>query len=268
MKNILLLVHDDAGQPARVQAALDLCRGLDGHITCVDVAWVPPLASNGFYDHAYAVADIATQETTREAVNRTNLEERLAHEGVSWEWIAASGDIGPCLRESADLADLIVINRAIDEFGVPDMRRAAGELVVQSGKPVLAVPAESKGLDLASALIAWDGSPAAAAALRAAVPLLQRGVRATILEIEDGSVAAPAEDAVSYLSRNDVDSVIRRAHSSRHGAGHVLLDEAFAGTHGYVVMGGFGHLRWVEALFGGVTRTMLTHSPVPVFLAH
>lgn len=37
MKNILLLVHDDDGQEVRLQAALDLVRALDGHLTCVDV---------------------------------------------------------------------------------------------------------------------------------------------------------------------------------------------------------------------------------------
>jgi len=36
----------------------------------------------------------------------------------------------------------------------------------------------------------------------------------------------------------------------------------------YVVMGGFGHRRFVEALVGGVSRKMLTESPVPVLFAH
>jgi len=36
----------------------------------------------------------------------------------------------------------------------------------------------------------------------------------------------------------------------------------------YIVMGGFGHRRFVEAIFGGVTREMLGESPVPLVLAH
>ena len=36
MKNILLLVHDDHGQEARLQAALDITRAVEGHLTCVD----------------------------------------------------------------------------------------------------------------------------------------------------------------------------------------------------------------------------------------
>jgi nucleotide-binding universal stress UspA family protein len=33
-------------------------------------------------------------------------------------------------------------------------------------------------------------------------------------------------------------------------------------------MGGFGHSRVTEALFGGVTRKMLSASPVPLLIAH
>jgi nucleotide-binding universal stress UspA family protein len=33
-------------------------------------------------------------------------------------------------------------------------------------------------------------------------------------------------------------------------------------------MGGYGHSRFGELLFGGVTREMLAHCPVPMFIAH
>jgi hypothetical protein len=38
MKNVLLLVHDDPGQEARVQAALDVVRAIEGHLICLGVA--------------------------------------------------------------------------------------------------------------------------------------------------------------------------------------------------------------------------------------
>lgn len=42
MKTVLLLGHNDAGQEARLQAALDLTRALSGHLICVDI----PIASS------------------------------------------------------------------------------------------------------------------------------------------------------------------------------------------------------------------------------
>jgi len=267
MKNILLLAHDDAGQEARFQAALDATRALEGHLICLDVAVMPLVIDTG-YPGDTGLATLLHDECAREATNRSRLEARLAHEDVAWEWHETTGALATCLAGAADLADLIVVNRQLDDFPLPDMRVVAGELVVRSGKPVLAVPDDLKRLDLDQALIAWDGSKASSDALRAAVPLLRHSTRVTIVEIDDGSVSTPAEDAAAYLSRHDVHAEIRRLSPGEGGAPAALLAEASRPGIGYVVMGGFGHRRFVEALFGGVTRTMLAKSPVPVFLAH
>jgi nucleotide-binding universal stress UspA family protein len=269
MKNILLLVHDDSAQESRLQAALDLCRAVGGHVTCLDVTYVPPiLAGGGAYDDSYAIAELLTLEKTREAANKTKLEARLANEDVTWDWIDATGDIAPCLERAAALADVIVVNRQVGDFAYPDMRGAAADLVVRSGKPILAVPSDCRALNLNSAFVAWDGSPCAANALQAAVPLLQRTDHVTIIEVGDGSVATPAEDAALYLSRHDVHARIDRIPVAPGSAATVLLEKAASGDFGYGVMGGYGHRRVTEALFGGVTRTMLSESPVPLLLAH
>jgi len=267
MKNILLLVHDDAGQEARFQAALDLGRALKGHLVCLDVTIVPALVGTDYVGDA-GFDLLLNDEQDREAVNKTRLVARLEHEDVPWEWRAAAGTLAPCLKDAADLADVIVVNRQLDDFPLPDMRTVASELVVGSGKPILAVPDGLKRFDLDSALVAWDGSPASAAALRAAVPLLRRAARVVILEIEDGSVRAPAEEAATYLSRHDIHAEIRRVPVGDSGAADLILNQLADGGFGYLVMGGFGHRRFAEALFGGVTRGMLTRCAVPVFLAH
>ena len=48
----------------------------------------------------------------------------------------------------------------------------------------------------------------------------------------------------------------------------ILFAKANTGKYDYLVMGGFGHPRFIEALFGGVSRRMLKESPIPLFLAH
>ncbi|MFA6117942.1 MAG: universal stress protein [Sphingomonas sp.] len=267
MKNILLLVHDDAGQEARIQAALDIGRAVEGHVTCLDVAILPALVGADYVGDA-GFGMLLAEERNREAANRATLEARLAREDVPWDWIDATGQIAGCLKGASALADLIVVNRQLDEFPIPDMRTAAGELVVQSGKPILAVPDSLKRMDLETAMVAWDGSATSAAALRAAVPLLKLASRVEIVEIEDDSVRAPVEDAAAYLSRHDIHAMVRRLPHSGRTTADVLADRIATGAFGYVVMGGFGHRRFLEALFGGVTRAMLTRCPVPLFMAH
>lgn len=267
MKSILLLAHDDAGQEARLRCALDLTRALAGHLTCVDVTVIPPLLVTDFINTG-GTSLLLTQEKDREAANRTLLKQRLRGEDVAWDWIDAAGDPSDCLRRVSTFADVIVVSRELDDFPVPGMGHVAGELVVRTGRPVLAVPPTATRLELGRALVAWDGSVHAACALRAAVPLLRRALRVVLLEVMDGSVQVPAEDAALYLSRYDVPAELKRVGVGSLRTDAVVLEESRTGMFDYVVMGGFGQLQLVERLFGGVTRTMLTKSPLPLFLAH
>lgn len=267
LKNILLLLHDDAGQEARLQAALDIVRAMEGHLTCLDVSLMPAMA--GSYATAQAEAMLLEDERAREAANRERIEARLAHEDVPWNWLDATGSFASCLTDAAGLADLIVVNRKLDGFPVPDMRVAAGELIVKSRRPILAVPDETNGFAVAGrALIAWDGSPAAIAAMRAAIPLLQKADAVILFEVDDGSLQTSGEQAATYLSRYGVHVLVRREKAGGRVAGELILQEARDRRSDYLVMGGFGHRRFVEVLFGGVTRKLLTGCPIPLFIAH
>jgi nucleotide-binding universal stress UspA family protein len=267
MKNILLLIHDDAGQEARLQCALDVVRAVDGHLHCLDVSLLPPLPDCSFDGAADAL--LMTDERTREDANKAAIERRLGHEDVRWSWADATGDFAGCIDDAAALADLIVLNRKLDSFPYPDMRATTGAILLKSGKPILAAPDDARRFAVTGrALVAWDGSPCAAAAMRAAVPLLSLANEVTLLEIDDGSIQTPAEEAAEYLSRHDVHARIVRDFALSQPPAKVLLVGIEVQRADYVVMGAYGHFRATEAVFGGVTRCMLSESPVPVLLAH
>lgn len=267
MKNVLVLMHDDAGQEARFQTALDLVRALDGHLTCLDIAIAPAFV--GDYADVGGTALLMGEEQARERANRATFEGRLKVEGVPYDWVDAQGFLSPTVKDCAALTDLVVLNRELDTIDYPDMLEVVGEVVIEAGKPIVAVPQSVKRFDaFGNALVAWDGSREAEAALRAAVPLLQHAASVTIAEVTDGSVKVPAEEAAEYLSRHGIKSEVRRESAALNIPSTVLLD-LIAGTRAaYLVMGGFGHSRFVEALFGGVTKRMLKECPVPLFLAH
>jgi nucleotide-binding universal stress UspA family protein len=173
------------------------------------------------------------------------------------------------MREAAAMADVVVLNRELDGIKFPDMLTLVGDMVLKTGKPIVAVPESMRRLDaFGPALIAWDGSKEAEAALRAAVPLLVHASAVTILEIDDGSLKQPASEAAAYLSRHGIRSVVQRDASLIDLPSTMILDAVDVLGAGYLVMGGFGHARFVEATLGGVTRRMLKECPVPIFLAH
>lgn len=169
MKNVLVLMHDDAGQEARFQAALDLTRALGGHPTCVDVTLVPQYM--GDYVEMGGSALLMGEEKQREAANRTRMEARLRADDVPYAWVDACGFLSPCTREAAAMADVVVLNRELDGIKFPDMLTLVGDVILKTGKPIVAVPESARRFDVFEpALVAWDGSAEARPKPHCALP--------------------------------------------------------------------------------------------------
>lgn len=272
MKNILLLVHDDPGQEGRLQAALDLTRALGGHLTCLHVTDIPLVFGDPYLGPA-AESAFNMEERARGKAIRQRLEARLAVEDVAWDWLEITGSIAGTLQDAAKLADLVVVSRALDTPSMHDMGDVAARVMIGSGKAIVAVPETAARFEAAGrALIAWDGSDEAMRAVQTAVPLLKLAQKVVILEVfRNGAMpapAAPAEELAAYLSRHGIVPVVTRRSDRGSPVGDAIIAEARAEGVDYVVMGGFGHSRLGEALFGGVSQEMLTESPIPTFMVH
>ncbi|AKH43690.1 nucleotide-binding universal stress UspA family protein [Altererythrobacter atlanticus] len=266
MKNVLVLIHDDAGQEARLQVALDLVRGLKGHLNCIDIV-VPPMIVSDYYSGA-GEAMVLDYARKHEATNRKTIETRLAQEDVPWDMVTATGFPVDEIRGASELADIIVVTSRSDDEDPLDARRIAGELAVKGERPLLAVPPTAKSFNpRGHALVAWDGSSEANKALRESLPMLQIAETVTLLEVNQPDGEFAVEDAASYLSRHDVHPRIVQK-STEGTIAETLLERASDGGSDYVVMGAYGHSRTVEAIFGGVTVSMLERSEIPLFLAH
>ncbi len=265
MKNILLLIHDDAGQEARYQAALDITRAVGGHLTCVDVVAIPEYVGDYVGERGMLIAD----EQADEAANKTRMLARLAQEDVTFDWIDRTAFLANAILDHAGLADLIVLSS--DDKGVifPHMPDLIGQLAIALGKPILVVPPAATGFRVqGQALVAWDGSPHAEAALQAALPLLRHAANVTLFHAEDGSLLLPIEDAARYLARHDIEPVIKRIPIGAARPGGAILAEADGGGHDWVVMGAYSRSPTIESIFGGATRTMLVKSTRPLLIVH
>jgi len=70
------------------------------------------------------------------------------------------------------------------------------------------------------------------------------------------------------LSRHGIAAHLRHDLAFGEKAGLLLLEQIAAIRPAYVVMGGFGHARWIEGAVGGVTRRLLAECGAPLFLKH
>nr|WP_312162996.1 universal stress protein [Brevundimonas diminuta] len=175
---------------------------------------------------------------------------------------------GPVLnlcRQTA-LADLVVV--AHDHAGASPMRRHLGELLLGYGAPVLVGRGDPDGLT-GAAVIAWDGSPQAGRAVRAALPLLAKTSAVHIAQCVSGLDVQGCDPdpgrLKTYLKLHSVKAGdVIQAEGADEGV--ALLAAAQSRQAGLFVAGAWGRSRVQETIFGGATRTFLQEKDGPSLL--
>jgi nucleotide-binding universal stress UspA family protein len=178
------------------------------------------------------------------------------------------GSFGDQLTAAARLADLIVFGplREGDQVGLAD---AFVQVLVETDKPVLRSTDQapmSLGRRIA---IGWDGKTAAAQAMSAAIPYLQRADSVEVLSVQRAPLRANATEGVKdYLQLHGIESTERLIDAGSRRIGQALLDAAAEGGADLLVVGGYGRGRLRESLIGGVTRHVIAHAGIAVFMVH
>ncbi len=270
MKSVLLHANQDDGLESRLQAALDLVRLFDGHLTCLHTTPYEAFITGDPFGGVYALPVVVDQLKQLEDEQRSRLDGKLANEGVSWDWLQVDGPSLQAILDRSRLADLVVLSLAAEDGDDDEPALSLAAAVAVDGRaPVLAVPQATSGLDaLGPAMVAWNGSPEAAHALRFALPVLRRASEVHIVTATEDPIQFPAVDGCQYLAWHGLRSELREWPRDGRPVAEALSDAARALGARYVVMGAYGHSRLREAVLGGVTRQMMRESPVPLLLGH
>jgi nucleotide-binding universal stress UspA family protein len=146
------------------------------------------------------------------------------------------------------------------------------DVLFDSGRPVLLVPAIGSASSPRRIAIAWDGSARAARAAGDALPFLRSAdtvVAVTIAGEKDLSRMAPGADLAAYLARHGVPDC-KLANLAARRADVAARLRLFVNEEDLdmVVMGAFVHSRFREAVLGGVTRSLLDHTAIPLLMSH
>lgn len=167
--------------------------------------------------------------------------------------------------------DLVVVGQDDPDHPEPMRDTMIESALFDGAAAVLVVPyVTTKPLALDRVTIAWDGGRAAARAVHAALPFLEKAKRITVLMVgKAGSVPGePGADLAVWLSRHGLDVEIETIEAPEITVADALLDHAADKSVDLLVMGGYGHSRVREFLLGGATRGILASMTVPVLMAH
>ena len=266
MKNILVLVHKDQGQPSRLQVAIDVTRIVSGHLLCLDIVIPPEWGDDSLTRWGLnALLEIANKA---EASNRSAIETQLGSENIDWEMIEVTGDPSRQLPKAMGFADLVIVNSDAPRVDIKHARRIAGEIIVAAKRPVIAVPRRCSGFDpCGKVIVAWDGEAQSNEAMRAALPLMKRAFGVTLLTINKPTGPLAGGDAVHYLTARGINAGPLTMTTDGKVA-DAILQRARAEGARYIVMGSYSRGRLTEAVFGGVTQSLLRKSDIPLFLFH
>ena len=185
----------------------------------------------------------------------------------SAQWLREIGTEPYWVAEYGRTADLLVIGRPGEDEGV-SLDTIEGALI-DSGRPLLIPPAAPLTVLPETIAIAWKATPQAARALTAASPFLSTAKQVVVLTVAEDR-RAPEEEAdrlMAGLRRHGVPVSVRHLRPEAQSAADTLLSAAVKHA-ALLVMGGYGHSRLREWIFGGFTLRVLRGAEVPVLMAH
>lgn len=196
------------------------------------------------------------------------LDEAEAAKGPCAFWRESVGPIADAIANHGRLSDLVVVSHPVRR-GSDDADIAVETVLFETPRPLLLAGPAPLNLENLHVLIAWNGGRESAMAAGAALPLLQRASKVTVLEVNGEGLRGPTgKAACGYLAQHGVTATAELLTDTNKPVPAILLEHAKSVGAGLMVMGAYGHSRLRELVLGGVTRRMLIDAELPVFMAH
>jgi len=268
-----VLVHVQTDEPGqrRLAAAAALARRLDAALIGLGAQAIPPIAPDP-YGMAEASYTLAMDEILAKEFQNAREAFTQATQGLVTDWLQAELPPVEAAAQAAFGADLIMAGGGAPAIGDRYRWCDAGELVLTAGRPVLIAPAREAELAARAVVVAWKDTRESRRAVADALPLLQLAERVRLVEVcnegETPEVRARLEAVAAWLGRHGVTAETQPLPGRRAHVAEKIDAEAGETGADLIVIGGYGHTRLGEWVFGGVTRDLLHGSHRFVMMSH
>jgi nucleotide-binding universal stress UspA family protein len=276
--SLLVFAEDSDASAPRLETAIAMAERHGAQLSVCALAEQPAY----YYGVGTEVAaDIYMQDVERAravadevaGIARTRLE-RSGHDGGVRSATGTAVVISEIAARNARYADLSLIGQPFDCAAETLLNNVFEGVLFNSGRPQVMVPRDwSGGAFGERVMIAWAPCKEAARAVSDAMPFIEaaESVNIAIIDPDTGDDAhgdEPGADLAATLARHGVKVSVDPLPSAGKSVAERLLIHAISCNADLIVMGGYGHWRLRETLFGGVTRDMIRESTVPMLLAH
>ncbi len=277
-KNLLVQIDGGRADGKRIDVAIALAQRFDAHLAGLFVIAEPMVPG---FAVAQMPADLRQVQIARRRKHAETAAEgfrtALTRAGLSGDCridIAPEPDLARVVALHARHVDSIIVGQPDPEAPPPGGPWLVGDVALACGRPVLAVPYIGAGPTFGERMmVAWDGSREAARAVNDALPLLRRAAKVFVVAVNPPT--APDQpgrlagiDIARHLSRHGINVEAKALAVRDIGIGDALLSHIADLGADMLVMGAYGHTRFQQSLFGGVTRLIQKSMTVPVLLSH
>jgi nucleotide-binding universal stress UspA family protein len=274
-RSMLVALDTHPGNTTRADIAIALAKAFDAHL--IGLAPMAAVDTQGLQAAAalYDYVSRASQEAMARAVEVAHhFRGRCEAAGLaSFDALTDPVTAPDSLAARAQCADLLILSQPDPQS--PDYRRQLAELeklLLACPRPMLLIPcAQSEPVRMRRALLAWDGSRQSVRAMTDALPLLRRADSVALAHWRsDADEPAPLARMAcvrQWLAFQGVDAEPRDELTTLP-IGDALLNSASDIGADFIVMGAYGHARWTQKLFGGVSETLLQSMTLPVLMSH
>ncbi|WP_300017881.1 universal stress protein [uncultured Roseobacter sp.] len=265
----------DAQEAALAQAAA-MTEAQDAHLDVMCLGM--DRSRSNYYEvgaNAFIVQTALEEAHKKGAKVRKEVDAWLETSKLRWNTaiaVATLADAGRPLSQTARFADLCVVSLPYRDTSSSEESLILEAMMFDAACPTLVMPDVDPVAVPSRIVIGWNESAEALRAIRSAMPFLIAATEVHIAIIDPPEHAADRSDPggalAVMLSRHGVNCDIQVMSRSGARVSERLQRHVTETDSDMLVMGGYGHSRFREAILGGATREMLEHAKVPVFMAH
>ena len=267
----ILAIVSGPGQEGVLGTGEMLASRWGGRLTVLLLGQLPePVTGDPIYTSSLW-ADLVTEARARFVKDREALAKRLENMDVTVELRQEEtmlGAVEALVAKHAMHADITVLASSKDA----PLEAAFEGALFKSGRPLLLVPMAERPQTIGNRIVvAWKAKREAARALADAEPFLRDANQITVVTVDaqpDGYGEGPGRDICTYLAHKGFSVELRNIDGMGRPAEVGIMNEARALEADLIVMGGYGHSRLREFVFGGVTRALSRSAAMPVLMSH
>jgi len=275
VKDIVVNLTGGAPQEFAADYAISIAKLFDAHIAGIGFIYEPVIPGSVLGGIPTDLIEAQREENTKAAKTATDRFAAAAGQaGLSAEVrildasVAGAADLFGRIARRFDVA---VVGQARPKEGASEELLIEGALF-ESGRPVVVVPyVQTRAVKLDRVLVCWDGSRPATRAIADALPFLRlaKAIDVVAVSVERGKGSElVGTNMARHLARHGLEVELKRVAAGNVDVPSAIASHAAETGADFMVMGGYGHSRLREFILGGVTRTILASSTIPVLMSH